>query len=112
MSVDRKRVLTLALEGLMAERSRVDAEIAELQAQLRTGRPPAKPAVRTVVKRRKAKAPAKAKAKVKTKKAKPAASLKGKRNRKTAASMKLLWEKARKAGFSNLKDYKASLNAQ
>jgi len=103
MSVDRKRVLTLALEGLMAERSRVDAEIAELQAQLRIGRPPAKPAVRTVVKRRK---PAK------VKKAKPAASLKGRRNRKTSAAMKLLWEKARKAGYSNLKDYKASLNAQ
>ncbi len=106
MSVDRKRVLTLALEGLMAERSRVDAEIAELQAQLRIGRPPAQPAVRTVVKRRKAKAQAK------VRKAKPAASLKGKRNRKTSASMKLLWEKARKAGFSNLRDYKASLNAQ
>ncbi len=110
MSVDRKRVLTLALEGLMAERSRVDAEIAELQAQLRMGRPPAKPAARTVVKRRKAKAPARAK--TKARKAKPAASLKGKRNRKTSASMKLLWEKARKAGFSNLRDYKASLSAQ
>lgn len=108
MSVDRKRVLTLALEGLMAERSRVDAEIAELQAKLRRGRPPANTAARTVVKRRKAKALAK----VKAKKAKPATSLKGRRNRKTAASMKLLWEKARRAGFSNLKDYKASLNAQ
>ncbi|MCG3155083.1 MAG: hypothetical protein DKINENOH_01685 [bacterium] len=93
MPVDQKRILAFALQGLMGERDRIDAEIAELQAQLRGGEPKAKVAARPAARRRKAKTAAK--------KAKP--------GRKVASAMKLLWEKARKAGFSNLKDYKASL---
>ncbi|MDZ7269943.1 MAG: hypothetical protein ONB48_21655 [candidate division KSB1 bacterium] len=108
MSVDQKRVIALALESLMAERDRVDAEIAELQTQLRTGKSPAQAAARRILKRRKAKV----RAQGKTKKVKAAAGQRGRRNRKTAAAMRLLWEKAHKAGFTNLRDYKASLNAQ
>ncbi|MCG3157736.1 MAG: hypothetical protein DKINENOH_04372 [bacterium] len=96
MPVDRKRILAFALQGLVEERSRIDAEIAELQAQLRGGEPQARAAARPAVRRRKAKPVEK----------------KAKRGRKAASAMKLLWEKARKAGFSNLKDYKASLGQQ
>lgn len=104
MPVDRKRILAFALQGLMGERSRIDAEIAELQAELRGWEPKAKVATRPVVRRRKAKTAAR--------KAKPIQSKKAKRGRKVASAMKLLWEKARKAGFSNLKDYKASFGQQ
>lgn len=91
MPVDRKRILELALENLMGEKARIDAEIAEVRAQLH------EPAGKT--------------------KAKPAATRKtakrgtrSNQNAKVASSMKKLWDKVHKAGFTNLKDYKASLN--
>lgn len=90
MAVDRKRILELALENLMQEKARIDAEVAELRAQLREPAPKAK--------------------------AKPAATSKtakrgkkSKQNAKVASSMKKLWDKVHKAGFTNLRDYKASL---
>ncbi len=104
MPVDRKRILAFALQGLMGERARLAAEIAELQTELHEGKPKAKAAARPAVRRRKAKTAAK--------KTKPIQSKKAKRGQKVASAMKLLWEKARKAGFSNLKDYKASLGQQ
>ncbi len=88
----------------MEEKSRIDAEIAELQAELRGGEPKVEVATRPAVQRRKAKTA--------VKKVKPGWNEKAKRGGKVASAMKLLWEKARKAGFSNLKDYKASLGQQ
>lgn len=90
MAVDRKRILELALENLMHEKARIDAEVAELRAQLREPGAKAKAApnvTRTTKKRGK----------------------KSAQNAKVASSMKKLWDKVHKAGFTNLRDYKASL---
>ncbi len=90
MPVQRKRIIELALENLLGEKSRIDAEIAELRSQLRDEEPSSKRTTSLT-------------------KTKSAQSKKGKQNLKTSSKMKQLWAKARKAGFTNLKDYKASL---
>lgn len=94
MSVDQKRIVTLALAKLEEERKYLDAEIAQLRSQLR-----AKPSVS------KSKASA-----TKTRKSAATRSRTARQKAKSAAAMKKLWEKVRKAGFSNIKDYKASLS--
>ena len=96
MAAIQERVLELALENLMGEKSRVDAEIADIRAQWRgnhrpNGRTDRAPAARVRV----------------TKKAQSTKARQKQPN--VASSMKKLWANARKAGFSNLKDYKASL---
>lgn len=94
MPVDQKRIVELALASLEEEKNRVDAEIAQLRSQLR-GKPSAN----------KGKAKAKKVRKIKT-----ALRRTSQQKAKSAAAMKKLWAKVRKAGFSNIKDYKASLS--
>lgn len=94
MPVDQKRVVALALASLEEERKRIDDEIAQLRSQLR-GRPSASRGMANAVKARKTKA--------------AQGGRTAKQTVKTSNAMKKLWAKARKAGFSNLKDYKASL---
>jgi hypothetical protein len=98
MPVQRRRILELALESLMGEKNRIDVEIAELRSQLREENSATKRTERAKVQSRP------------VKKASPSQSQKRKQNSKAASSMKKMWEKARKAGFSNLRDYKASLS--
>ena len=93
MPVDQNRILELALANLMGEKSRIDTEIAELRAQLG-----AKPSAS------KARAIAKA-----TPKVSAANSRTAQQKAKTSSAMKKLWAKVRKAGFTNIKDYNASL---
>lgn len=93
MPVDQKRVVELALASLKEERKRIEDEIAQFRSQLRG---------------RTAKSKGKASA-VKARKTKAARGRAAKQKVKTSSAMKKLWAKARKAGFSNLKDYKASL---
>lgn len=80
------------LEG---EKSRIDAELAELRGQL-GGKKSASTA--------KATAASSAKAKTGGKFVRTAAQ-----KAKTADAMKKLWAKVRRAGFTNIKDYQASL---
>lgn len=93
MPVDQKRVVELAVASLEGERKRIDDEIAQLRSQVR-GRSSASKGKVSAVKARKTKA---------------ARGRTAKQMVQTSAAMKKLWAKARKAGFSNLKDYKASL---
>lgn len=93
MPVDQERVVALALASLEEERKRIDDEIAQLRSQVR-GKPSASKNRARAAKARKTKA---------------ARGRTAKQMVKTSAAMKKLWAKARKAGFSNLKDYKASL---
>lgn len=93
MPVDQKRVVKLALASLEGERKRIDDEIAQLRSQVR-GRPSASKGKASAAKVRKTKA---------------AQGRTANQKVKTSAAMKKLWAKARKAGFSNLKDYEASL---
>ena len=93
MPVDQKRIVELALANLEDEKGRIDAEIAELRALLGRKSAASKPQT------------------------KPAASNKagGKfvrtaaQKAKTSAVIKALWAKVHKAGFTNIKDYQASL---
>lgn len=94
MSVDQKRIVTLALAKLEEEKKHLDAEIAQLRFQLK-----AKSSAR------KDRASA-----TKPRKASVTRSRTARQKAKSAAAMKKLWEKVRKAGFSNIKDYKASLS--
>ncbi|NUO78637.1 hypothetical protein HUU05_01050 [candidate division KSB1 bacterium] len=93
MPVDRKRILELALENLTGEKNRIEAEIAEIRAQFGSERSSKKAVAQPH----------------KVKKSATSQNKKAKANLKTASSMKKLWEKVRKAGFTNLKEYKASL---
>ncbi len=93
MPVDQKRILTLALANLEGEKGRIDAEIAELRAQL---------GGKSVASKPKAKPEASSKAGAKF--VRTAAQ-----KAKTASVMKSLWAKVHKAGFTNIKDYQASL---
>ena len=106
MAINQERLLTLALSNLMEEKSRVDAEVADLQAQLRKLKSGAPKVTSKVARRRK---PPKAAKKAAKKAATVKTGKKGGRNPETASAMKKLWAKARAAGFANLKDYKASL---
>ncbi len=93
MPVDHKRIVELALANLEGEKSRIDAEIMELRAQLggksATSKPQPKPAASN----------------------KPGAKFvrTAAQKAKTASAMKALWAKVHKAGFTNIKDYQASL---
>lgn len=94
MSVDQKRIVALALAKLEEERKRLDDEIVQLRSQLRTK-------------------PSASKSKASAKKMRKTSATRGRTARQkaqSAAAMKKLWEKVRKAGFSNIKDYKASLS--
>lgn len=93
MPVDRTRIIELALANLEGEKRRVDAEIAELRAQL---------GGKQTASKKKARA-------TKTRKAGATKVRSARQNAKTAAAMRALWVKVRKAGFTNIKDYKASL---
>ena len=101
MAVKQGRVLELALEKLMEEKHRIDGEIAEIRAQLQQhgsssrnsqrGRKPGRPKTKGSAAKKKA-----------TKK---------KASRKAVSSkMRKLWKQAKAAGYTNLKDYNASLS--
>ena len=100
MPVDQKRIVELALANLEGEKSRIDAEIAELQAQLGGKKPVV--TVKATASSTKAKAAPNNKAGAKF--VRTAAQ-----KAKTASAMKALWAKVHKAGFTNIKDYQASL---
>ena len=101
MPIDQKRIVELAIANLENEKSRIDAELAELRTQL-GGKKAASPAKATTVSSAKAKAAPSAKAGSKF--VRTAAQ-----KAKTSAAIKALWAKVRKAGFTNIKDYQASL---
>ncbi len=94
MPVDQKRIIALALANLEGEKSRIDAEIAELRAQL---------GGKSAASNTKAKA---------AKNSKPTSTLvrTAAQKAQTSSAMKKLWAKVRKAGFTNIKDYQASLS--
>ena len=93
MPVDQKRIIALALANLESEKSRIDAEIAELRAQLRE---------KSITS--KAQATTTKSGKAGSKFVRTAAQ-----KAKTSSAMKALWAKVYKAGFNNIKDYQASL---
>lgn len=101
MPIAQKRIVELAIANLENEKSRIDAELVELRAQLGSKKPAST-----------AKATTASSAKAKTA---PSAKTGGKfvrtaaQKAKTASAMKALWAKVRKAGFTNIKDYQASL---
>lgn len=100
MPIDQKRIVELAIANLESEKSRIDAELAELRTQI-GGK-------KSVTTAKAAASSAKAKATTSTKaggKFVRTAAQKA----KTASAMKALWAKVRKAGFTNIKDYQASL---
>ncbi len=94
MPVDQKRILALALANLEDEKSRIDAEIAELRAQINEKHAARKGKVRATQAR----------------KAVTSRARTSKQKAETSAAMKKLWAKVHKAGFTNIKDYKASLS--
>ncbi len=104
MPVDQKRIVELALANLEGEKSRIDAEIADLRAQLGGKKvvlsTTAKPTSITKTKAASASSSAKTNGRFVRTAAQKA---------KTASAMKALWVKVRKAGFNNIKDYQASL---
>lgn len=104
MPIDPKRVIELALANLEGQKSRIDAEIADLRAQL---------GGKKVVLSTTAKPTSTAKAKAAS--AASSAKTDGRfvrtaaQKAKTSAAIKALWAKVYKAGFNNIKDYQASL---
>lgn len=93
MPIDQKRIVELAIANLEGEKSRIDAEIVELRAQLGGKDAASKPQAKLA-------ASNKAGAKFVRTTAQKA---------KTASAMRALWAKVHKAGFTNIKDYQASL---
>lgn len=99
MPIDHKRIVELAIANLEGEKSRIDAELAELRTQL-GGTKPASTAQAASTAKAKTATIAKRGAKFVRTAAQKA---------KTAATMKALWAKVYKAGFNNIRDYQASL---
>lgn len=94
MPIDQKRILALALANLEGEKNRIDAEIVELRAQL-AGKSSANKSKASTRSANKVSATPKRTAQQKA---------------QTSSAMKKLWAKVHKAGFTNIKDYQASLS--
>lgn len=93
MPIDQKRILELALANLEGEKSRIDAELAELRAQLGGKFSVSKSKTSAALVHKTSSTPSRT----------------AQQKAQTSSAMKKLWAKVRKAGFTNIKDYQASL---